>query len=102
MTYSGHYLRRSSAERAFRTCHRRGWEPTLGRRFGVWVVSVVQPDVVTWARFELSPAEPSVITERLDEIRKWRQAHQPLGLPSAGSVFRNPEGDHAGSRSWRQ
>ena len=25
-----------------------------------------------------------------------RQQHQPLGLPSAGSVFRNPEGDSAG------
>ena len=30
------------------------------------------------------------------EIRRWRQTHQPLGLPSAGSVFRNPEGDSAG------
>ena len=26
-----------------------------------------------------------------DEIRRWRQAHQPLGIPSAGSVFRNPD-----------
>ena len=33
---------------------------------------------------------------RLDEIRKWRQAHQPLGMPSAGSVFRNPDDDSAG------
>ena len=32
----------------------------------------------------------------LDDIRRWRQAHQPLGLPSAGSVFRNPDGDSAG------
>jgi UDP-N-acetylmuramate dehydrogenase len=54
------------------------------------------PDVVTWATFELTPAEPAVIAERLDEIRRWRQAHQPLGLPSAGSVFRNPDGDSAG------
>jgi UDP-N-acetylmuramate dehydrogenase len=54
------------------------------------------PDVVTWATFALTPAEPAVIAERLDEIRRWRQAHQPLGLPSAGSVFRNPEGDSAG------
>jgi UDP-N-acetylmuramate dehydrogenase len=54
------------------------------------------PDVVTWATFELTPAAPEVIGERLDEIRKWRQAHQPLGLPSAGSVFRNPDGDSAG------
>jgi UDP-N-acetylmuramate dehydrogenase len=27
-----------------------------------------------------------------DEIRRWRQAHQPLGIPSAGSFFRNPPG----------
>ena len=54
------------------------------------------PDVVTWASFALTPAEPAVIAERLDEIRRWRQAHQPLGLPSAGSVFRNPSGDSAG------
>src|SRR3954447_9458039 len=54
------------------------------------------PEVVTWASFELEPAEPAVIGTRLDEIRRWRQSHQPLGLPSAGSVFRNPDGDSAG------
>ena len=54
------------------------------------------PDVVTWASFELTPADPAVVGARLDEIRHWRQAHQPLGLPSAGSVFRNPSGDSAG------
>ena len=48
------------------------------------------PDVVTWATFELEPAAPEVIAGRLDEIRRWRQTHQPLGMPSAGSVFRNP------------
>jgi UDP-N-acetylmuramate dehydrogenase len=53
-------------------------------------------DLVLEATFALSQAEPEVIKERLDEIRRWRQTHQPLGLPSAGSVFRNPEGDSAG------
>jgi UDP-N-acetylmuramate dehydrogenase len=52
-------------------------------------------DVVVDATFRLSPADPDVIKARLDDIRRWRQAHQPLGLPSAGSVFRNPPGDHA-------
>jgi UDP-N-acetylmuramate dehydrogenase len=47
-------------------------------------------EVVTWATFELTPEDPAVVAERLDEIRRWRQAHQPLGMPSAGSVFRNP------------
>jgi UDP-N-acetylmuramate dehydrogenase len=56
------------------------------------------PRIVTWGRFRLVPAEPAVITERLDAIRRWRQAHQPLGQPSAGSVFRNPaDGSSAGA-----
>ncbi|HLB43905.1 MAG TPA: UDP-N-acetylmuramate dehydrogenase [Candidatus Limnocylindrales bacterium] len=55
------------------------------------------PEVVTWATFELAPADPALIGQRLDEIRRWRQQHQPLGLPSAGSVFRNPTGESAGA-----
>ena len=42
------------------------------------------------------PGDPDEIRERLDDIRRWRQAHQPLGIPSAGSYFRNPPGDSAG------
>jgi UDP-N-acetylmuramate dehydrogenase len=53
-------------------------------------------DVVIDATFRLAPADPDTIKARLDDIRRWRQAHQPLGLPSAGSVFRNPDGDSAG------
>jgi UDP-N-acetylmuramate dehydrogenase len=53
-------------------------------------------DLILAATFQLSAAEPDVIKERLDDIRRWRQTHQPLGLPSAGSVFRNPDGDSAG------
>ena len=47
-------------------------------------------EIVLGARFRLEPASAELIKERLDEIRRWRQAHQPLGLPSAGSTFRNP------------
>ncbi len=54
------------------------------------------PELVLEATFQLSPADPDVIKARLDDIRRWRQAHQPLGLPSAGSVFRNPPDDSAG------
>ncbi|HET7727363.1 MAG TPA: UDP-N-acetylmuramate dehydrogenase [Candidatus Limnocylindrales bacterium] len=53
-------------------------------------------EIVVAATFRLASAEPERIRERLDEIRRWRQAHQPLGIPSAGSVFRNPPGDSAG------
>jgi UDP-N-acetylmuramate dehydrogenase len=47
-------------------------------------------DLILAASFRLAPEPEATIKERLDEIRRWRQAHQPLGLPSAGSVFRNP------------
>jgi UDP-N-acetylmuramate dehydrogenase len=53
-------------------------------------------ELILGATFQLSTADPDVIKGRLDDIRRWRQAHQPLGLPSAGSVFRNPPGDSAG------
>jgi UDP-N-acetylmuramate dehydrogenase len=53
-------------------------------------------ELILDATSRLSAADPDVIKGRLDEIRRWRQAHQPLGLPSAGSVFRNPDGDSAG------
>ena len=53
-------------------------------------------EIVMAATFRLQAADPDVIKGRLDEIRRWRQAHQPLGIPSAGSVFRNPDGDSAG------
>ena len=53
-------------------------------------------EIVLEATFRLTAADPDTIKGRLDDIRRWRQAHQPLGLPSAGSVFRNPDGDSAG------
>ena len=54
------------------------------------------PELILEATFQLGQADPDTIKMRLDDIRRWRQAHQPLGLPSAGSVFRNPPGDSAG------
>jgi UDP-N-acetylmuramate dehydrogenase len=53
-------------------------------------------EVVLTATFRVVPAEPAVIAGRLDDIRRWRREHQPLGIPSAGSTFRNPPGDSAG------
>ena len=54
------------------------------------------PEIVLEATFRLDAADAATIKARLDEIRRWRQAHQPLGIPSAGSVFRNPDGTSAG------
>ncbi len=55
-------------------------------------------EIVLAATFRLASAPPEEIRARLDGIKRWRAAHQPLGLPSAGSVFRNPpEGPSAGA-----
>ena len=52
--------------------------------------------LVVAATFRLRSAPADEIKARLDDIRRWRREHQPLGLPSAGSVFRNPPGTSAG------
>lgn len=39
--------------------------------------------------------DPTVSMERLRLLINERREKQPLGLPSCGSVFRNPPGDHA-------
>jgi UDP-N-acetylmuramate dehydrogenase len=54
-------------------------------------------ELVLSATFVLEPAPEAEIKARLDDIRRWRQAHQPLGQASSGSVFRNPaDGPSAG------
>ena len=53
-------------------------------------------ELILEGTFRLATADPEIIKVRLDDIRRWRQAHQPIGLPSAGSVFRNPGDDSAG------
>ena len=53
--------------------------------------------MVLGATFNLEPAPADAIKLRLEEIRHWRQEHQPLGTPSAGSWFRNPLPDSAGA-----
>jgi len=46
-----------------------------------------------WLRFPAGDAEAA--RRRLRELLERRIATQPLQLPNAGSVFRNPPGDHA-------
>ncbi len=48
------------------------------------------------AEFSLAQGDPDEIRETIVESLKVRRARQPLSLPSAGSVFKNPPGDFAG------
>jgi UDP-N-acetylmuramate dehydrogenase len=51
--------------------------------------------VVTGATLALHPEEAGAIRVRMDAARAWRRTTQPLAEPNCGSVFKNPEGDHA-------
>ena len=51
--------------------------------------------VVVGATAALTADDPAAIRARMDEARRWRRETQPLAEPNCGSVFKNPEGDHA-------
>ncbi|HZQ61525.1 MAG TPA: UDP-N-acetylmuramate dehydrogenase [Casimicrobiaceae bacterium] len=54
------------------------------------------PDgLFTAAWFDFPVGDSDAARERIRELLKRRIATQPLDLPNAGSVFRNPQGDHA-------
>lgn len=48
------------------------------------------------AKLVLKNGNPEEISELIEERKQRRLMTQPLEYPSAGSVFRNPEGDYAG------
>jgi UDP-N-acetylmuramate dehydrogenase len=54
-----------------------------------------ESSIVIGASLRLHPGEPPDIRRQMDEARAWRKATQPLAEPNCGSVFKNPQGDHA-------
>lgn len=52
--------------------------------------------IVVEARFRLEPGDRKEIAATLAANKERRRKTQPLQMPCAGSVFRNPPGDHAG------
>ncbi len=62
-----------------------GYRKAIGAE-GEWFLAA-------WLRLE--PGDAAQGQERIRQLLEKRAATQPMGLPSCGSVFRNPEGDHA-------
>ncbi len=52
--------------------------------------------VITRAVFDLRPVNPDDANARITELTCQRESKQPLEWPSAGSVFRRPEGYYVG------
>ncbi|KAB3533519.1 UDP-N-acetylmuramate dehydrogenase [Alkaliphilus serpentinus] len=60
--------------------------------------SIIQKEgyIVLEVEMELQEKEYSLIKEKVDDLNFQRTTKQPLHLPSAGSVFKRPEGYFAG------
>ena len=63
--------------------------------FGYRRSALEEDAVVTGAVLRLEAADANEVRARMDEAREWRRRTQPLAEPNCGSVFTNPEGDHA-------
>ena len=57
---------------------------------------LVDGEVVLDAEFQLVAAAPTEVKGRMESYRRHRAETQPGAVQNAGSVFRNPPGDHAG------
>ncbi len=82
LTEAGEWLRLSYEELKFR-----------------YRTSILQEEIrgiVTEATFQLRAGDAERITSALAVYKDRRRKTQPLQFPCAGSVFRNPPGDHAG------
>ncbi|SDW05370.1 UDP-N-acetylmuramate dehydrogenase [Marininema mesophilum] len=78
----GRWIRISAEEMAFR-----------------YRTSILQSEmrgVVTEATFNLHEGERKVVATKMAQFKDRRRLTQPLQFPCAGSVFRNPSGDHSG------
>lgn len=65
--------------------------------FDIGYRTVVWPEQ-TWfvgAELQLTPGDGAIAAEKVKALLKKRSETQPIGLPSCGSVFRNPPNDHA-------
>lgn len=58
--------------------------------------SIVENQIILEAEFLFKPGNPLELAGRMRDFLQKRRQTQPIGFPSAGSVFKNPPGDFAG------
>ena len=69
--------------------------PAAAAGFSYRRTTLPQGAVVTGATLRLVRGDRAEIRSLMDDAREWRRRTQPLAEPNCGSVFKNPEGDHA-------
>ena len=68
----------------------------LGFGYRRSIYSTLPGCVIVEAGFRLGTGDAAAIRARMDELMERRRSKQPVELPSAGSVFKRPEGAFAG------
>lgn len=84
--------------RRVRTIDRHGQvreRPPTDFRIGYRQVQGTPGEWFLEAELELEPGDAAGSLERIRDLLARRGRTQPIGLPTCGSVFRNPPGDHA-------
>jgi UDP-N-acetylmuramate dehydrogenase len=84
---------------ALHAVERDGRPVVLGReelRFSYRRLDLPAGLIVTALEMRLERGDPREIEARTARAKSRRERHQPLGLPNAGSIFKNPPGDFAG------
>ncbi len=64
-------------------------------KFSYRHLKIPQGAVIIGGVFKLIPDTNNAAQAHLEEYRQYRHATQPLDFPNCGSVFKNPEGNHA-------
>ena len=69
----------------------KNWRPATAQ----WAFA--ENSMVLGACFKLRPCSGGILKARAEQILQNRRRTQPLRYPSAGSIFKNPEGQFAGA-----
>ncbi len=64
--------------------------------FGYRSSNLDSAEIILAVRLSLTEGDPDQLSRVVAEKLAWRRERQPLSLPSAGSVFKNPRGTPAG------
>ena len=69
-------------------------ELNLGYRTSIFKTN---GEIILFSKYQLHKGERSAIKAQMDDVMNRRKTKQPLEYPSAGSVFKRPEGAFAGT-----
>ena len=69
-------------------------ELQLGYRTSVFKTN---GDIILFSKYKLEQGDQAAIKAKMDDVMDRRRSKQPLEFPSAGSVFKRPEGAFAGT-----